>query len=48
MPRKKISATIPEKQLRFIDRLVEEKRFYNRSHAIEKAVDLLMKEESSS
>jgi len=44
MTRIKISVTIPKNQVEWIDKLIAKKVFFNRSHAIELAVDLLIKD----
>ena len=39
-----ISVSLPEKQVKFVDELIEKEIFQNRSKAIEKAVNLLEKQ----
>jgi len=42
----KVSVTIPENQVEFIDELIEKKSFHNRSQAIEVAVNLLIEQQN--
>jgi len=43
--KKRISATIDEKTWRILDSLLKDGKYRNKSHIIEKAIELLKKEE---
>ena len=42
----KVSVTLPENQIEFIDELIEKKSFHDRSQAIEVAVNLLIEQQN--
>lgn len=44
MPRHPISITLPEELILWVDEQIKAKKYYNRSHAIEAALDRMRKE----
>ncbi len=45
--KERISATIDKETLKLLDRLLESGKYRNKSHVIEKAIELLEKEEKN-
>jgi len=45
MPRRKLSVTLDEERVRWLDKQIEKERFRNRSHGLDVALKILIEKE---
>ena len=44
--KERISATVDERTIKFLDSLIKNRKYRNKSHVIEKAIEILWEEEN--